>query len=172
MKRVEYISPIDCLRGSVSQVQTDLDYDGGDAYAMPVGSRTSAGNYLPILVAKLAQRGRNVPLRYFQVRGRSTVNMTAANKHNLALMGGVGALIGRLLSDKTAPIYIACASLVPTKKTFRSFLAPILRSGLDRKLSNIVIANGVSIVNPWISTATPNVPVSQEVLTKFSSELS
>ncbi len=160
------------MRGSVSQAQEDLSYDGGKAYALPVGSRTSAANYLPILVAKLAQRGRNVPLRYFQVRGRSSVNMTAANKHNLALMGGVGALIGGLLSDKTAPIYIACASLVPAKRTFRSYLAPILRAGLDRKLTDIVVADGVSIVNPWISSATPNVPVSQEVLTKFSSELS
>lgn len=159
------------MRGSVSQVQTDLDYDGGDAYSVPVGSRTSAANYLPILVAKLAQRGRNVPLRYFQVRGRSSVNMTAANKHNLALMGGVGALIGGLLSDKTTPIYNACASLVPAGKTFRSFLAPILRSGLDRKLTNIVVADGVVIVNPWISTDTPNVPVSQEVKNKFLSEL-
>ncbi len=168
---MEYIAPIDCLRGSVSQAQEDLSYDGGDAYALPVGTKEPATNYTPILVAKLARRGRLDPLRYFQVRGRSAVNMTAANKHNLALMGGVGALIGGLLSDKTAPIYIACASLVPAKSTLRRFLAPILRDGLNRKLSNIVVADGVVIVNPWISTDTPNVAISQEVKNKFLSEL-
>lgn len=110
--------------------------------------------------------------RYFQVRTRTSVNMTAAMRHNLALMGGAGALFASLVSDKASYIYIACAGVVPRGETLRSFMIPLLRAGLAAKNEDIVIADGISIVNPWVSSATPNVPVSQSVLDKFSDELS
>lgn len=110
--------------------------------------------------------------RYFQVRTRTTVNMTAALRHNLALMGGAGALFASLVSDKTSDIYIACAGVVPRGETLRSFMIPLLRDGLAAKNADIAISGNISIVNPWVSSASPNVPVSQTILDKFSSELS
>lgn len=87
-------------------------------------------------------------------------------------MGGVGAIIASIMRDKSAQIYKDCERVKPAKDTLRAFLSPILRAGLDAKNAVIVVADGVSIVNPWISSDTPNVPVSAAILDKFSSELS
>lgn len=173
MKRIEYILPIDYLRGNISGTQ-DLSqsYDGGSGYSVPAGSKVSAGDYQPIMVAKVAHMSTRKMFRYFQVRTRTSVNMTAALRHNLALMGGAGALFASLVSDKTTDIYIACAGVVPRGETLRAFIIPLLRAGLAAKDPVITISGNISIVNPWVSSATPNVPVSQTILDKFSDELS
>lgn len=76
------------------------------------------------------------------------------------------------MRDKSAQIYTDCVRVKPAKETLRAFLSPILRAGLDAKNAVIVVADGVSIVNPWVSSDAPNVPVSAAILDKFSSELS
>ena len=76
------------------------------------------------------------------------------------------------MRDKSAQIYNDCERVKPAAMTLRAFLSPILRAGLDEKNAAIVVASGVNIVNPWISSDTPNVPVSAAVLQKFRSELS
>lgn len=111
-------------------------------------------------------------LKYFSIRTRTTVNMTARMRNNMALMGGSGALFASLISDKTSAIYAQCVAACPAKMALRMFIMPLLRSGLAAKNANIVIADNVSIVNPWVSSATPNVPVTSAVLDKFNSELS
>lgn len=171
MKRIQYMAPIDWMRGKLSGNQS-LTYDTHSAYDTPTGDVVAADNYQPRLIAKV--RGIYTPrkIRYFQVRTRTTVNMTAAAKKNLALMGGVGALFGSLVSDKSSAIYIAVSALCPKGMTLRAFLAPVIRAALAAKLPDIEIADGVVIVNPWVSTDTPNVPVSQAILDKFADELS
>ena len=173
VKRIAYIAPIDYLRGSLAPRQS-LEYseDGAAAYEIPTGETVSARDYQSRLVAKVARLGSVNRVLFFQVRTRSTVNMSAEFRHNCALMGGVGALYAALVRDKSAQIYKDCVRVKPAGKTLRAFLSPILRAGLDEKNAAIVVASGVSIVNPWISSDTPNVPVSAAVLQKFSSELS
>lgn len=170
VKRIEYIMPIDYIRGNISGRQ-DLKYSGGDAYALPANSRVSADSYQPRMIARV-MRKRTYNVKYFQVRTRTTVNMSAATRLNMALMGGTGALIGSLMSDKTSAIYQSCIALTPKEMTLRSFLSPIIRAGLTAKDPSFVVGSGVEIVNPWVSSASPNVPVTQEVLDKFASELS
>ena len=93
-------------------------------------------------------------------------------RHNLALMGGVGAIVGSLLRNKNTAIYAACVAACPKHCSVRQLVSPALRAGLQQKSATIVVADGVSIVNPWVSSETPNVPVSAEILAKFSDELS
>ena len=171
MKRIQYMAPVDWMRGKLSGNQL-LTYDTHSAYDTPTGDIVAADNYQPRLIAKV--KGIYTPrkVRFFQVRTRTTVNMTAAAKKNLALMGGVGALFGSLVSDKSSAIYIAVSALCPKVMTLRAFLAPVIRAALAAKLSQIEIADGVVIVNPWVSTDTPNVPVSQAIINKFADELS
>lgn len=171
MKRIQYMAPVDWMRGKLSGNQS-LTYDTHSAYDTPTGDVVAADNYQPRLIAKV--KGIYTPrkIRFFQIRTRTTVNMTAAAKKNLALMGGVGALFGSLVSDKSSAIYIAVSALCPKKMTLRAFLAPIIRAALAAKMTNIEIADGVAIVNPWVSTDTPNVPVSPVILNKFADELS
>ena len=171
MKRIQYMAPVDWMRGKLSGNQS-LTYDTHSAYDTQTGDVVTADNYQPRLVAKV--KGINTPrkVRFFQVRTRTSVNMTAAAKRNLALMGGVGALFGSLVSDKSSAIYVAVSALCPKGITLRAFLAPIVRAALAAKMANIEIGDGVIIVNPWVSTDTPNVPVSQLILDKFAGELS
>lgn len=165
--------PVDYVRGSLSPRQT-LTYDesGAAAYDIPTGETMSARDYQAVLVAKVARLGSANRLNYFQIRTRSTVNMTDAFRRNCALMGGVGAIIASLMRDKSAQIYKDCVRIKPAGKTLRAFLSPILRAGLAAKNAVIVVADGVQIVNPWVSSDAPNVPVSAAVIDKFSSELS
>lgn len=156
------------MRGSLSGEQS-LTYDNTDAYSVPDGEKVSADNYSPIFVAKVMGEGR---LKFYQVRTRSSVNMTAAYRKSIALLGGSGALFAALLRQKASNIYKACVRVCPKGATLRSFLVPIIRTGLEAKDEVIVVATGVEIVNPWTSQETPNVPVSAEILSKFSSELS
>ena len=109
---------------------------------------------------------------YFQVRTRFTVNVSAVAHRNMAIMGGAGALYAALIRDKSTQIYAQCVAAVPKGETLRSFLVPLIRAGLSDKSAQLTIADGVYIVNPWVSSATPNVPVSSAVLDKFAGELS
>ena len=98
--------------------------------------------------------------------------MTTKMRESMAVMGGAGALFASLLADKSAPIYAQCVAAKPAELTLRAFVFPLLQSALTVKAANIAIADGVSIVNPWVSSDTPNVPVSADILDKFSSVLS
>lgn len=93
-------------------------------------------------------------------------------RHNLALMGGVGALFAALLSDKTAQIYTNCVTACPVNMTLRQFVTPKLRAGLSAKTDTITIANSVTITNPWVHTGTQTLTLSPEIINKFNSELS
>lgn len=174
MKQIEFMNPVRWMRGNLSGRQ-DIEYNGGRGYSAPTNQKTSADAYQPRLIAKVIQPYSRKRKKYFQVRTRTSVNMTAANRANLATMGGAGALFASLVSDKTSSIYTACVqawTMSGVGNTLRAFMFPLLRAGLAAKDETIVIANGVSIVNPWVSSATPNVPVSQDILTKFASQLS
>lgn len=175
VKRIAYIAPIDYIRGSLSGPQ-ELKYNGGNAYDLTAGQRVAADTYIPRLVAKLYHAHTAGEFRAFQIRTRNTVNMTASNKLSLAVMGGAGAIYAALLTNKSAQIYSECISAWHaanvTGLEFRGYMMPKIMQGLRNKVANIVITEGVEIVNPWISSSSPNVPVSSAILDKFSSQLS
>lgn len=174
MKEIAFVSPVKWMRGNLSGRQ-DIEYNGGRGYTAPSNQKTSADAYQPRLIAKVIRPNSISRRKYFQVRTRTSVNMTGANRLNLATMGGACALFAGLLKEKSAPIYTACVQAWEQNGvgySFRSFMIPLLRAGLAAKDEEIVIASGVSIVNPWVSSSEPNVPVSQEVVAKFTSQLS
>lgn len=158
--------PIAGLSGNISGRQ-DLDYDGVGAYETT--APTMASNYSPRLVAFQSLRRRN---KYFCVRTRYTANITERSRLNLALMGGSGAIYSAIVRDKSSAIYAQCVAAKPRQLTLRAFLIPLLRAGLSGKVENIAIADGLSIVNPWVSSAAPSVQVPQDVLDKFAPILS
>lgn len=169
-KRVVYSAPIDWMTGCISAPQsTQLTYGGGRGYEVAVGEIRNADSYEPRLIVKYRRRDG---ARYYQVRTRTSVHMSTVNKFNLAVMGGAGALFASLLRNKAASIYTQCVAVCPRRVTLRAFLVPLFRDGLRNKMATIAIADGVEVVNPWISSAAANVPVTQAVLDKFASELS
>lgn len=170
VKRIAYKNPVDWMRGNLSGRQV-LKYNGGNAYGIPTGSSVPADTYQPRVIAKVLREPYATRLRYYQVRTRTSVNMTDKMRLNLALMGGVGALLGSLLKMKSSAIYNACMAAKPGKVTLRAFLAPIIRDALANKEEYITIAPDVLIVNPWVSSDEPNVPVPAAIIAKFSSVL-
>ena len=174
MKSIVYKNPIDYMRGNLSGRQS-LEYGSGDgkAYDQPTGAITAANNYQPRLVAKVLRAPFASRKRYFQVRTKHSVNMTSAMRLNMALMGGVGAIFAAIVSDKRSALYNDCIAAKPKDVTLRAFIAPILRAGLENKDADIIIADGVTIANPWIdggSGAPVTIPTT--ILDKFADELS
>lgn len=178
MKRIEFIAPVEAMRGNLSGAQ-DLKYPTQDnkAYDGPVGNVNYARNYTPRFVgAKIASNAR----KYFTTRTKSANHLTAKSKKAMAVMGGAGAMIASILRDKTAAVYtglqtqwIALQGLGDTR-SFRKYLSDGLMEMLSQKASTHVFsgpASPVTVQNPWVSTATLNVPVSQLVLIKFWGEL-
>lgn len=179
MKRIEFIAPVEAMRGNLSGKQ-DLLYAENDnkAYLGPVGSVNYARNYSPRFIgAKIAKNGK----KYFTVRTKSANHLTAKSKKAMALLGGTGAIFGSIMRDKTSELYASLyAQFIElqnagSKKTFRQSVCDAIRAGLESKLGQIPYAGPrgvVYITNPWRAQGqTPNVSISQEILIKFWSEL-
>lgn len=165
------MSPVKWVRGNVSGRQ-DIEYGGAAAYQISDGQKVSADNYQPRIIAKVLREPYATRVKYFQVRTRTSVNMTNAMRLNMALMGGSGALFAGVIDDKSSLLYKDCVSACPRETTLRAWLVPILRDGLRNKDERIVVTAEVFIVNPWISADEPNVQVAANVLDKFRSVLS
>lgn len=162
------MAPVDWMAGNLSGRQT-IKYAGGDGYDVPEGETIVADDYQPRLIVKYRRKDGH---RYYQVRTRTSVNMSAANKTNLSVMGGACALFAALVRDKQSEIYKACVAACPRDISLRAFIIPKCRTALSAKAATVSIAEGVEIVNPWLSTDEPNVIVTAEVLDKFASILS
>lgn len=158
--------PVDSMRGNISGRQ-DIEYNGADAYSVRDGEKVTAANYQPRIVAKVLRDARPDRIKYFQVRTKTTVNMTNGMRVSMGLMGGAGALFASLISDKTTHIYNDCVAACPKNMTLRQFVIPRLHEGLKVKQPQIEIAPEVVIDNPWIYGGQVNVPVSQEIYDKF-----
>lgn len=177
MKRIEFIAPVESMRGNLSGAQK-LEYptDNQGAYEGPMGSVNYARNYSPRFVgAKIAKSGR----MYFAVRLRSANHLTAKSKKAMALLGGTGAIYAAILKNASllAGIqaqYAAIQELGETR-SFRKYVTDTVRRGLILRNPNFTFAGPATPVvvnNPWnAGTATPNVQISNAILVKFWSEL-
>lgn len=162
------MAPIDWMAGNLSGRQT-IKYAGGAGYDVPDGEIVAADDYQPRLIVKYRRKDGH---RYYQVRTRTSVNMSAANKTNLSAMGGACALFAALVRDKQSDIYKACVAACPHDRSLRAFIVPKCRAALSGKEATVSITEGVAIINPWVSTAEPNVIIAAEVLDKFAPILS
>lgn len=179
MKRIEFIAPVESMRGNLSGAQK-LEYptDNQGAYEGPMGSVNYARNYSPRFVgAKIAKSGK----KYFAVRLRTANHLTAKSKKAMALLGGTGAMVGVILRNKSADLYTSLYAMylkiqeLGDTRTFRKYLSDHIMAGLAAKSATIVVTgplSPISIDNPWnTAQTTPNVQVSQAILVKFWSEL-
>lgn len=179
MKRIEFIAPVEAMRGNLSGKQT-LEYplNNNPAYEAPVGKHY-ATNYQPSFIgAKRASDG----LKYFAVKRRSAIRVTAKQKMNWAVTGACGAIIGSILADKTSELYAWVMQCYEgqvqsgLKKTLRAWLSENIMRDLRAKapmISFYYLFPTPLFNNPFVSggTDTHNVTISNEILVKFWSEL-
>lgn len=161
--------PIDYMRGNISGRQVLHYEDGLPAFEGTPGTVNVATDYRPRLIARFHRRTQ---LRCYQVRTKTATNLSAANMLSMALLGGAGAIFSSLLRNKSTQIYTDCVNACPKGMTLRGFLVPIIREALGEKSAAIVVADGVTIDNPWITADTPNVPVDAAIISKFAPYLS
>lgn len=179
MKRIEFIAPVEAVRGNLSGTQ-DLRYALNDnkAYEAPAGQRNYARNYRPSFIgAKRASDGH----KYFSVRTKSCVHKTAKWTKQAALLGGAGAIFADIVRVKTSALYAQLYAqwlelqALGSKFTFREAIMNVLITMLRAKAETGVYAGPrgpIFIDNPWVKIAeTLNVRVSDEVLVKFWKEL-
>lgn len=181
------LAPFDSVTGNVSGAQK-LAYpvNGQGAYDGPAG-KNYAQNYKPRFI--MNERKSDGRL-YFQVKQRSATTITPRSKRAMAVLGGCGAIVGAILQNKTAALYVALyeAWLVTkpvSAKTgeplsFRQYLSLEIMGNLRAK--NPVISflwnnDGtpafIQVNNPYVSggNASYKVAISDSALVKFWGEL-
>lgn len=180
MKRIRFIAPVEAIQGNMSGNQK-LQYadHNNPAFESPKGKRNYARNYRPSYIgAFVAGTGT----KYFAVKTKTAVHLTNKSQLAMALAGAAGAMFGSLIKDKASALYLQAEALwinngISAKQTMRKFYTNLFRQMLAGKLANIAVTDEVTqavltIQNPWISVATPNIPVSEDVLVKFWPQLS
>lgn len=154
MKRIEFIAPVESMRGNLSGRQK-LEYptDNNAAFEGPVGSVNYARNYGPRFIgAKVAKTGK----KYFSVRLKSANHLTLKSKNAMALLGGAGAIYAAILRTPAVLAGIqaqyAAVQELGEKRSFRKYVMATLRSGLVGNAATFTFAGPstpVVIMNPW-----------------------
>lgn len=186
MKRIEFIAPVESMRGNLSGTQKDLVYPTNDnrAYDAPKGVKSYARNYQPIFVgAKRASDGK----KYFSVKTKTAVHITDKSQKALALLGGTAAIVAAIFRDKTGVPFMRCteAFLYAKSKgeehtnTLREYLTNKIKHALDMKRPACFVASineqsRFAIQNPWSSieySGAVEITITDESLVKFWSQL-
>lgn len=179
MKRIEFLAPVESMRGSFSPKQKLLyALNNNPAFDAPVG-RQYARNYQPTFIgAKRSASG----LKYFACKTKSATLVTAESKLRMAITGAAGAIfadIQRNASTANSIYYrlqYAWKEYFKSPKTFRAWCMVYLEDMLSRKTSSTNMgrdAQGdiVYVHNPWYIMVRPQtayVPeISNETLVKF-----
>lgn len=177
MKRIEFIAPVEAMRGNLSGAQK-LQYptDNQGAYEGPAGAVNYARNYSPRFIgAKIAKSGK----KYFAVKTKTANHLTPKSKLAMAVMAGTGALIALILRDKTKERYTnlygawVAAQEMGDTRSFRKFLDESIRPMIaNRQESKRVQVGsyGETIYNPWIS-ASSSYALPMTLILKFWTEL-
>lgn len=176
MKRIEFIAPVEAMRGNLSGNQ-ELTYGENQkaAYDGEVGKVEYANAYSPRFVgAKRSIDGK----KYFQVRTKSAVGLTVKSKNAMALLGGSSLCFLSVSKDLAhlndfQAAYLA-AKVTDPSLSFRKWLQGICYEMLALKMGEIA-AGETDIINPFSTggaSADSSLPVlPQDKFLKFFPEL-
>lgn len=160
MKRIEFIAPVEAMRGNLSGEQK-LKYARNDnpAWDAPVGQTNYARNYQPRFIgAKKSANG----MTYFTTKTKSASNNSAAARLAMASMGAACAYYNAYRAalktgDAGALLLQSCCNKYKAGRTERAYLMPIFVSMFKNKTATKRIGiPGITVCyleNPFISTA-------------------
>lgn len=172
-KRIEFIAPVEAVRGNMSGKQT-LVYPTKDnsAFDSPEGKVNYAKNYRPSYVgAKRSSSG----LKYFTVRTKNAVNLSVAAKRNMATNGGSFAIVSKILADKSLATsmrtqYFAAVNAGQFSGTLRQFVNSYVFEMISNYMESIDI-NFIGLTNklynPWYDGVEREYRPSNDVIVKF-----
>lgn len=164
MKRIEFIAPVEAMRGNLSGEQK-LKYARNDnpAWDAPVGQVNYARNYQPRFIgAKKTANG----MTYFTTKTKSANNNSAAARLAMAAMGAACAYYNAYRAalqtgDEGALLLQSCCNKYKAGRTERAYLMPIFVSMFKNKTATKRVGiPGITVCyveNPFISSADGNV---------------
>lgn len=181
MKRIEFIAPVNAMRGNLGETQRDIVYPTHDnsAYDGPVGERNTARNYNPIIVGAIRANGR----AYFCVRTKTTNHLTPLAKKSMATMGATCAVYAAMKKDasiaaKMDEVFTFMIPSLPAGATPRSYFMERITLALSNKDALIDLSAGsieFKVINPWAykgeSEGAFTINVKAEIVVKFWDEL-
>lgn len=176
MKRIEFIQPVESMRGNFGAKQ-DLRYAENDnkAFESPDGKTNYARNYQPTFIgAKVARTG----LKYFAVKVKSATKNSAAWRLVAALMGAMSAIYGWVIKQSAIVLQLnvqyAAAIEAGYQGTFHKYVGAAIRESLAAKLPTIRLVGPTATVtmgnNPF-SSAAEAITIAANVLVKFWKQL-
>lgn len=178
MKRIEFIAPVESMRGNLSGEQ-DLRYalNNNKAFEAPDG-RQYARNYQPRYVgSKRSKDG----MKYFAVRTKSATELTEFTRLNMALLGGSQALYAHYIKIAAVKAKLTATWLaamvrgdIDKDTSLQKWFTAIIREMLKEKEGTKDIGSGESLVainNPWITPAAHDF-VKPDILKRFWMQLS
>lgn len=180
MRRIEFIPPVQALRGNLSGEQK-LTYPtkNNDAWEAPDDKKSYATNYTPRYIgSKRSANGKTL----FSVKQRSAVNMTSAVRMQQALLGASVSLTSSMTKQLTIlpslqSAYERAKLIGLTTKTFNKWVQEQTAIYLENK-SDIYfnLDSSVFIVqNPYKSThetgAVAITGINNDIIVKFWTQL-
>ena len=177
MKRIQFIAPVESMRGNLSGKQ-NLLYNENDnkAFEAPDGKQY-ARNYQPTFIgARVARNGK----KYFILKTKSACVMNATSRKRLAVLGSVAAIRSALMKEHAqdwAQIVAICVAL-QTKAiaegqstTWYKIFYDTTATALVQGRSYIIFSTGTTTVqvgNPYALGLQEALAISDKVWLKFA----
>lgn len=173
MRYIQYIAPIDHIRGSLCPRQ-ELTYATDTQRAWDAESETiSPDTYQPILIAS---RKRKTGLRYYCVRGRQTTRFSTLNRGNLAAFGAACSKYYTIMRrSKLANDLQQIWHNNGVKVTFREYIIDAFRDMYFKKHPFVDFDDGenaIRCVNEFAGGDGQPAPLEDDIVQKFGLYLS
>lgn len=161
MKRIEFIAPVEAMRGNLSRGKQTLLYaeNNNPAWDAPVDQRSYARNYQPVFVgAKRSSDGH----KYFSVKTKTATLINVNSKVAMALLAMSSIIANKLLADLGAitPLQTLFLASRPNGWSLKKWIMYYVREGLKNKTHITFPAKGnlaaIYAVNPFITAAAPS----------------
>ena len=180
MRRIEFIAPVEAMRGNLSGKQSLLYADNDNpAWDAPDG-RQYAKNYTPRFIgARRSKDGKT----YFAVKTKSAVKLSNAFRTQNAILAASSVIANILMKDLSvlAGLQERYAQTAPEGWSFKRWLMSIIKTGLKNKQHFAFSGTSLGalfIGNPYLITPIPAGGTSivsaypKELLVKFWVQLS
>lgn len=179
MKRIEFIAPVEAMRGNLSGNQ-ELQYRTADGkvYSAAEFESLMADYKTRYVGAKRRQFGNKV-MNIFSVKTKTTSTVTPKSKKAMAVFGGAAEVYRVAFKNLSilSNLQLAYRAWLDAgnEGSMRKWAFPIISAALDAKDAVITLAAGdvsVRVNNPWVSGGSgTSITISKDILVKFWGEL-
>lgn len=174
-KRIEFLAPVESMRGNLSGSQ-DLVYAENDnrAYEAPAGRTNYARNYN---TRYIGNKRSSDGLKYFGVKTKSATTTSPNSLLAMAAMGGAAAVYNAMKAaggTKWSQVqYNYNEGFKNIYKSLRQYAMNVIMQALRAKTENITFGGPTvaTYPNPWRQPQQTELNIGNRALTKFWTEL-